>query len=519
MHLGIYGRGGVIALFGASLVAGEAEVADLVSRQAAFTFELYGALREETPGDENLVFSPYSISTAMSLAYEGARGETRQEMSDALNISGLDDLPLAAADLADNLESLGDSVGLRIGTANGFWVREGWSLLEPYQALAETYYDAEIASADFAGAPEEAKETINTWVADKTEDRIPELLDSVAPETFAVLVNAIYFYGSWHYPFVPAKTRAEPFRLGSGEVREVYMMRQEESLPYYGDDQAQVVEMRFREPGTMDAADFSALFVVPREGVSVAEVEAGLDRARFETWVEGLEQGGLIEFAVPRFEASSQAKLIPVFRRLGVERAFDPVDADFSGITDRARIFISDIVHQAFLKVDEAGAEAAAATAVTFHFTSVLPLRASVIADRPFLVFLRQPSTGAILFAARVAAPDTVDSERWEQVRAYFGEDALLTDDNAVARTSIGEFWVGDFPWIYHEGFHWIYAAGHGMENMWWWRAGSGWLWTSDAIFPNFWCEAVGGWRYWAAGTSSPPWFYDYTAGAWIAGW
>ncbi|RPI49153.1 MAG: serpin family protein, partial [Chloroflexi bacterium] len=382
--------------------AGGEDLPALVEGNTLFALDLYRALREQ---EGNLFYSPYSISAALAMTYAGARGQTEEQMARALRF----DLPqetlhgsfaLLAAELASRGEGAEgkDGEGFRLNVANALWVQHDMELLAEYLALVEDAYQAAPRPVDFAGAPEEARVTINDWVAGETEDRITDLIPPGVIDTLTrlVLTNAIYFNAAWEVPFEDNLTSDGPFTLLDGEQVSVPMMRQSETLPYTEGEGYQAVELFY------DGGELSMVILLPQAGQFEA-FEGSLDAARLAEIEAGLSHQ-YVMLSMPRFEFESQFSLSQALAALAMEEAFTDA-ADFSGMTGARDLFISEVLHKAFVSVDEEGTEAAAATAVIMDLTSAPADGVEMTVDRPFLFFIRDVNTGAVLFLGRVVDP------------------------------------------------------------------------------------------------------------------
>lgn len=378
-----------------------ADLDELVRGNSTFAFDLYQALRDE---EGNLFFSPYSISAALAMTYAGARGETEQEMADALSFflsqeklhPAFNALDLKLAEQEEPVEGEeGDPFQLSI--ANSVWGQKDFEFLVPFLDTLAEHYGAGLRLLDFINEPEQARETINAWVSDRTEERIPELIpQGVIDElTRLVLTNAIYFNASWLVPFPEENTQEGTFRLPDDTEVQVPMMNLSEMLRYGEVDGVQAVWL----PYTGGA--FSAYVLVPPEG-GFESFEAGLDAATLDAIIAGLDEAQ-VALTMPRFEFESSFDLNDALIEMGMPSAFTG-QADFSGMDGKRDLFISDVIHKAFVSVDEVGTEAAAATAVVMRLTATPP-RAELVVDRSFLFLIRHDPTGTILFAGRVVDP------------------------------------------------------------------------------------------------------------------
>jgi serpin B len=382
------------------------DVARLTADNAAFAARAHRMLARDRP---NLVWSPHSVSIALAMTRVGARGQTAEQMDEALRFT-LEPARLNAAfNTLDrriaSRERSGDARGgrpFRLRVANALFGQRGYRWLSPFlDTLAESY-GAGLSTLDFAADTEAARLAINRWVSDRTERRIPELLQRgvLQNTTTLVLTNAVYFDASWDEPFDPAMTRQEPFDLGRGARPDVPMMHQQRPHAYAEREGWRAVELDYV------GNQVSMVLALPPPGAP----DAGASAVGEELPPDALTAliAGLVErrvtLAIPRFRFRTPAGLRDVLRSLGMRDAFDPGVADLSGMDGTRELFVQDVVHEGFISLDEAGTEAAAATAVIVGRTSA-PEPATFIADRPFLFAIRDKPTGAVLFLGRVADP------------------------------------------------------------------------------------------------------------------
>ena len=380
----------------------EADLTALVSGNSAFAFDLYQALREE---DGNLFYSPYSISLALAMTYAGARGETAQQMADTLHfVLSQDRLHSAFNSLDIELSRRGedatgkDDGGFRLNIVNAIWGQKGYHFLTTFLDLLAENYGAGLRIQDFVSAPEESRITINNWVSDQTEGRIRDLIPQgvIDALTRLVLTNAIYFNAAWQYPFNEDLTRDGSFYLLDGGEVTVPMMRQTELLGYTDGDGYQAVELLY------DGGELSMVILLPAPGQFEA-FEGALDAQQVDGIIERLEQRQ-VTLTMPKFEFESSFGLKEALAEMGMPVAFSE-SADFSGMTGNRDLFIADVVHKAFVSVDEAGTEAAAATAVVMAMTAVPDTPVEVTVDHPFIFLIRDIETDTILFVGRIVNP------------------------------------------------------------------------------------------------------------------
>ncbi len=382
----------------------------LARGNSAFAFDLYHTLRDE---DGNLFYSPYSISLALAMTYSGAGGQTESQMADALHFSLPQDrlhsafnaLDLALASRGDNGRGR-DGDGFRLNIINAVWGQQDHEFRAEFLDILAESYGAGVRSADFRAAPQESRTAINDWVAARTEDRIRDLLppDVITTLTRMVLTNAIYFNAAWSHPFDEASTRNRPFHLLDGGSIDVPMMRTEAELGYAAGDGYQAVDLPY------DGYELSMTIILP-DRERFAEFEDSLNAALTDRIAAALRER-YVTLDLPKFEFESQFRLAETLKSMGMSNAFDSAASDFSGMDGRSCLagddeclYIRDVVHKAFVSVDEEGTEAAAATAVVMTTESAPPQPVSVTVDRPFIFLIRDRATGSVLFVGRVARP------------------------------------------------------------------------------------------------------------------
>jgi serpin B len=404
-----------------------ASVPDLVAGNTAFALALYAALRQNAdlvPAVGNLLFSPYSVSQALAMTYAGARGETARQMAEVLGFA----LPQPAlhaafhaltADLVargtaeQDPEDYATARALQI--ANGLWGEQSYPFDPAYTAQVEQYYGTSLQETDFIEAPAAARQEINAWVAGQTEERIQDIVPegAITDLTRLVLANAIYFYGSWAYAFAPGTTADDDFFLLDGTTVTAPFMVQQEFLSYARGDDVQVIEFPYGSGGFGPDSDsgFTFTVILPDEG-EFESFEQGLDAATFSAATGHVLPTDVLVY-LPKFEFAFGAGLVPTLQSLGMTDAFDPRRADFTGMTEPGAppetdpLFIGDVLHKAFISVDENGTEAAAATIVEMAAGAAPPEEEplEVRIDRPFLFAIRDTQTGTLLFLGRVVDP------------------------------------------------------------------------------------------------------------------
>ncbi|TVR64249.1 MAG: serpin family protein [Gemmatimonadales bacterium] len=355
----------------------------------SFGFDLLRRLADEKP-DRTVFVSPLSASMALGMALNGADGATFDGMREALHLEGLDEEGINAGyrDLLDLLEGLDPEVEL--GVANAVWHRTGIQVLDDYRTRVQDAFDARIEGLDFSDPGAAAR--INGWVRDATNGRIDEMVTPPIPGNMvAYLLNAVYFKGGWTEPFDPDLTRSARFRLADGNTAPIDLMMRDDTI-------------RHRVAGNWAAADlpyaggaFAMTVVVPAEGVSLDQLLNELTPEWWGELVEGLGTSRAL-VSLPRFELEWEGTLNDVLEGMGMAAAFDPGQANFSRMFQGGGVWIDEVKQKSFLRVDEEGTEAAAATSVSMPSSMPPEIRA----DRPFLLAIRERLTGSILFVGAI---------------------------------------------------------------------------------------------------------------------
>ncbi|MHC4866601.1 MAG: serpin family protein [Planctomycetota bacterium] len=405
----------------------------IVQGNNSFALGLYDKLRQD---QGNLFCSPYSISTALAMTYAGAKGQTETQMAKVLHFpvtapvetihsapkkTGLTGLILSKEDfhstfgaMIKDLNARGEKGAYQLTVANALWGQKDYGFLNEFVQLIKDHYDGNLNEVDFVTAAEAARKTINTWVEEQTSNKIknligPGVLDGL---TRLVLTNAIYFKGNWARQFKKENTKDAPFTLSDASKVNVPMMNQTADFGYMEDKDFQALELPYVDD------ELSMLIFLPKEVDGLAEFEKKLTHENLTKWQARLRKREVIvavPVAVPKFKLTSQFSLAAVLSAMGMGNAFSS-SADFSGINGRRDLFISAVIHKAYVDVNEEGTEAAAATAVTMKLTSVMPQRPTVFradhpfltvfrADHPFLFLIRDNQSRSILFLGRLTNP------------------------------------------------------------------------------------------------------------------
>jgi serpin B len=375
----------------------------IVQRNNEFALNLYNHLARA--GKRNLFFSPYSISSALAMTFAGTRGSTEQEMADVLRFPAeQDDLHSVFARLNATIFG-GKKPDYTIKIANRLCGQQGYQLRAEFLKLLRTSYGADFEQLDFGGQPEIASQKINQWVEEQTAGKITNLIvpEALSELTRLLLVNAVYFKGNWSEKFDEAATKEDFFRLGLLNKVKVQMMHQQASFSYAEADGVQVIELPYGD------RDLSMVVLLPQHVGELAKLESALSASNVNKWLTAFFPQS-VDVYLPKFRLSEQFVLAAVLKSMGMASAFSDMDADFSGITDQQPgLCISEVIHKAFVEVNEEGTEAAAATAVLAGYVSVPPPVPVFRADHPFVFMIQHNESGSILFMGRVAYP--IDAE------------------------------------------------------------------------------------------------------------
>jgi serpin B len=373
-----------------------------------FAFDLYARLIQNPDyAGANLFFSPYSISSALAITYEGARGATADEIRSVLHLPENDTIRREGFSEINAGINSGDA-GYALHTANALWAEETYPFLPGYIGTAQRYYSANVTNLDFINKPEESRKAINAWVEEQTEDKIQNLLPdgSIDPLTRLVITNAIYFKGPWVKQFEKNETTMADFRTDAGSTVQVLMMQrtdEEAVYPYAETETLQVLAMPYaHESGN----ELSMLVILPKDE-NLTAAEATLDAQELADLRQSLASQR-VKVYFPKFTLETEYGLPDTLAAMGMPTAFTGA-ADFSGMDGSKNLFISNVVHKAFIDVNEEGTEAAAATGVVMVL-SAAPSEPPIPvfrADHPFTFLIQENETGNILFMGRVVHPSS----------------------------------------------------------------------------------------------------------------
>ncbi len=374
------------------------ETRQLIDSDNQFGFELMQKIVESQDETANTMISPVSVSLALAMTYNGAAGETRKAMEETLHLNELstEQVNEAYQSLMESLLSVDEKVTMEI--ANSIWYRQEFHVEQDFIDVNKEYYDAGVSALDFDSP--EAVDIINNWVAEKTHDKIPEIIETIDPLDVMFLINALYFNGKWKYQFDEEKTTEEPFYLQDGSQIQTDMMVTETDLRYHRNDLFQAVELPYGR------GNYSMVCFLPAQDHQPDDIIAAMNNENWNQWMANLDTTG-IELHLPKFKFEYKKKLNEMLKLLGMEEAFNPEKSDFSGINpDRKDLYISEVLHKTFVEVDEKGTEAAAVTSVTMTVTSIGGGGTRVLRfDRPFVFAIREVTTNTIVFMGKLEEP------------------------------------------------------------------------------------------------------------------
>jgi serine protease inhibitor len=365
----------------------------LVTANTRFGFKLLAQiLQSEEP--QNLMVSPSSVAIALSMTYNGAGGKTQQAMAQALELQGMSLAEVNQANAALQADLMNADPKVKLAIANSLWGKQGFTFQPDFLQRNQAFYQAEVENLDFASPA--AVDRINAWVKQKTEDKIPEIIQEIDPSQVLFLINAVYFKGNWTRQFDPKLTSDRPFTLSDQTQKTVPMMSQRGDYQYTETDQFQAVSLPYGD------GRLSMYVFLPKAGL--AAFTKTLTAENWETWMAQLsKRQGAVQ--LPRFKFDYSKTLKEALTAIGMGAAFDPSQSDFSGMGSE-RVVIDQVQHKTFIEVNEEGTEAAAVTSVgvrTLAAPTVPPFQ--MVVDRPFFAAIRDNQTGTILFMGTVTEP------------------------------------------------------------------------------------------------------------------
>ncbi|MDI6734416.1 MAG: serpin family protein, partial [Patescibacteria group bacterium] len=374
-------------------------VQEVVNANNKFAFDLYSELKKSESG--NIFYSPYSISAALTMTHEGAKGETANEMKSVFHFPEISTLRPNFAAIYNDINDINEGAkDYELRTGNALWVQQNYPLLEDYTSRVEKYYGGKAANLDFAKETEKSRQTINSFIEEQTNKKIKDLLPpgSLNELTRLVLTNAIYFKEIWEWEFDKSDTREQDFKITPSNVVKTPMMYMKTEKARF--NYADLGDLQILEP-PYKGEKISMLVLLPAENLD--SIEPTLTAEKLSEYKSRMQETKLDAVYLPKFEFDTKYTLNENLKALGTPTSFDPYSADFSGMTTAEKIWIDFVIHQAYVKVDEKGTEAAAATAVGIVRTA-MP-RNVFKADHPFIFLIQEEDTGNILFLGRMVDP------------------------------------------------------------------------------------------------------------------
>ena len=371
-------------------------VEEVVTGNNEFTFSLYDEINNE---ETNVFFSPYSISSALAMTYNGAGKTTKAEMVDVMNFNENEEIQSKDfSELNSHITSL-SSEKIQMNIANSIWGQQNYGFEKRFLELNNKYYGAGVKEVDFRENYKSIRKDINKWVEEKTQKKITDLIkkNMLDPMTRMVLVNAIYFNGKWEFPFKEEDTYEDVFYVYSECKTKVNFMQRQVSLKYYEDDLAQVVEIPYAGKA------LSMMVILPKDKYGMEQLEDHLDENLYNSYQKSMRTKK-VKLKLPKFKLTANYELNKPLKNMGMGSAFGK-NADFSGMTGKKDLYISNVVHKSFVEVNEEGTEAAAATGVVMRKTSVNLDKKEFKADHPFVFFIKDNKHDTILFMGRIMNP------------------------------------------------------------------------------------------------------------------
>ncbi len=364
----------------------------VMERENSFAWQIFPALNA-LKENENVLISPFSISTALSMCYNGARSKTRTAMAEVLHFSDLsaEDVNLAYKNLQDYLLGADKKVTLHI--ANSIWADKKFNVAPDFINVNRDYYDANTYTLDFSDPG--SVNTINRWVSNNTNKKIESILDDIPREAVMYLINALYFKAAWTWEFHPDNTHDGDFTCHDGSIQTVNMMHLTADLDYYQNEKLQIVDLPYGKE------KFSMTLILPSADKDINEFIAEITEQDWEDWVRALSsQNTELGLYLPRFQLDYTIMLKDALATLGMSPAFSFI-ADFTGINPSGGLYISDVLHKTYIEVNEEGTEAAAVTSIEFDVVSI-PFHPQMVLNRPFLFIIRERESESIFFMGKI---------------------------------------------------------------------------------------------------------------------
>ncbi len=371
-------------------------IQEVVTANNQFAFDLYSEFGKTESG--NIFYSPYSISSALAMTYEGAREKTAEEMKSVFYFPETNTLRTNFAAIYNDINKKDKEY--QLSTGNALWVQQDYQFLQDYLTTVEKYYRGKAANVDFVKETEKSRQTINTFIEQQTNDKIKDLIPEgvLNSMTRLVLTNAIYFKGTWEWEFDKSDTRDQEFKItptNTVQVPMMYMKNEKANFNYLNNEDVQILELPYK------GNDISMLIILPKDNLE--SIESSLTFDKLLEWKNQMKEEKIDSIYLPKFKFDTKYFMKETLSAMGMPTSFS-MQADFSGMTGNKDLFISSVIHQAFVQVDETGTEAAAATAVVMKQNAVAEPEIFK-ADHPFVFIIQEKETGNILFIGRVVDP------------------------------------------------------------------------------------------------------------------
>jgi len=374
----------------------------LVEADNLFGINLFKEVLKAEEPEKNVMISPLSVSLALAMTYNGADGDTKEAMEKTLELTGLtvDEINENYKMLIDALASVDPKVLMSI--ANSIWYKQEFEVEQDFINVNQDYFYAEVSPLNFNDP--DAVTTINNWVANKTNDKITEILDAIPADAVMYLINAIYFKGIWKYEFDESDTEEKPFYLSNGTTKDIPMMVQEGSFNYFSNDILQAVEMPY------GAGNYSMIILLPQYNKTPDDIIEQLSNENWNNWLSEFYEAEKVQIHLPKFKFEYKNKLNDELINMDMGIAFDPYNADFSKINPLEQLFISRVIHKSFIEVNEEGTEAAAVTMVEMCNTSTgEETGIHFYVNQPFIFAIKEKYTNTIVFIGKVMEPEYED--------------------------------------------------------------------------------------------------------------
>jgi serpin B len=370
--------------------------AKIIAADNQFGFDLFQKINASLDEPKNTMISPMSVSLALAMVYNGAEGNTKKQMEEMLHKAGLtpDDINQSYKDLVAGLASHDPKVELSI--SNAIFYRNNFPVKDAFKTTNQNYYQAEVSGLDFLNELATLN-TVNGWVNTKTKGKIDKIIEQVKPEDVMYLLNAIYFNGEWKYRFDTNETANRPFTKEDKTVVQVPVMTIEKPFNYYAHQSFELLEVPY------GSGKYSMLIFLPVSGKNTGDVISLMSSKNVNEWISKLSEQKKTVY-LPKFEFKFDNSLVDELSALGMTDAFSESKANLSGISDAAKLYVSEVMHKSYIKVDERGTEAAAVTGITVGVTS-MPMDNSFRVDRPFVFAIREKDTQSVLFIGKVMDP------------------------------------------------------------------------------------------------------------------